>query len=115
MSSKKPKPLKPNWFHILVSLADRDRHGYAIMQEVAERTSNQVRLWPATLYGSIRSLTQEGLIEERPSHKGEDDDPRRRYYHLTRRGRHVLGAEADRLQRLVEMVRAKGIRSSEST
>lgn len=98
-------PLKPNWFHILVSLSGQERHGYGIMQEVLERTGGQLRLWPATLYGTLRKLIEEGLIEEsgeRPA--PEADDARRRYYRLTRLGRRVLVAESRRLEDLVSMV-----------
>ena len=101
-------PLKTNWFHILLSLAGEDQHGYGIMQEVLERTDGKVRLWPATLYGSLKRLIEEGLIEEsggRPAR--ELDDPRRRYYRLTRLGRRVLDAESARLQELVRILQVK--------
>jgi DNA-binding PadR family transcriptional regulator len=102
-------PLKPNWFHVLLSLANQDQHGYGIMQEVLERTSGRVRLWPATLYGTLKRLIDEDLIEEsdkRPD--AELDDARRRYYRLTRLGRRVIVAESERLEDLVRIVRAKG-------
>jgi DNA-binding PadR family transcriptional regulator len=102
-------PLKPHWFHVLLSLADGDQHGYGIMQEVLERTGGKVRLWPATLYGTIKRLTDEDLIEEsgeRPA--PELDDARRRYYRLTALGRRVLAAESRRLEDLVRIIRAKG-------
>jgi DNA-binding PadR family transcriptional regulator len=101
-------PLKTNWFHILLSLAGADQHGYGIMQEVLERTGGKVRLWPATLYGSIKRLIEAGLIEEsaeRPAR--EFDDARRRYYRLTRLGRRVLNAESERLQQLVRILQVK--------
>jgi len=101
-------PLKTNWFHILLSLASDDQHGYGIMQEVLDRTSGKVRLWPATLYGSLKRLIEEGLIEEsgdRPAR--ELDDARRRYYRLTRLGRRVLDAESERLQDLVRILEVK--------
>ena len=101
-------PLKPNWFHVLLSLADQDQHGYGIMREVLERTGGKVRLWPATLYGTIMRLIDQGLIEEsdeRPS--PEKDDARRRYYRLTRLGRRVLAAESERLEDLVRVIYAK--------
>jgi len=99
-------PLKTNWLHILISLADQERHGYAIMQDVLERTKGKVRLWPATLYGSLRRLMEAGLIEqsdERPA--AELDDARRRYYRLTPSGRRVLAAETERLDELVKAIR----------
>jgi DNA-binding PadR family transcriptional regulator len=101
-------PLKTNWFHILLSLASQDQHGYGIMQEVLDRTGGKVRLWPATLYGSLKRLIEEGLIEEsgdRPAR--EFDDARRRYYRLTRLGRRVLEAESARLQELVRILEVK--------
>jgi DNA-binding PadR family transcriptional regulator len=101
-------PLKTNWFHILLSLAGADQHGYGIMQEVLERTGGKVRLWPATLYGTIKRLIEAGLIEEsgdRPAR--EFDDARRRYYRLTRLGRRVLDAESQRLLELVRILQVK--------
>jgi DNA-binding PadR family transcriptional regulator len=101
-------PLKTNWFHILLSLAGEDQHGYGIMQEVLDRTGGKVRLWPATLYGSLKRLIEAGLIEEsdeRPAR--EFDDARRRYYRLTRLGRSVLNAESERLQELVRILQVK--------
>jgi len=101
-------PLKPHWFHVMLSLADQEQHGYGIMQEVLERTDSKVRLWPATLYGTLKRLIEEGLIEEsdeRPS--PELDDARRRYYRLTTFGRRVLAAESARLEDLVRVIRAK--------
>src|SRR6516162_885444 len=101
-------PLKTQWFHIMLSLAGGEQHGYGIMQEVLDRTSGKVRLWPATLYGSIKRLIEAALIEEsnrRP--EPELDDARRRYYRLTALGRRVLDAECDRLQELVRMIRLK--------
>src|SRR5579863_3163575 len=101
-------PLKTNWFHILLSLAGGEQHGYGIMQEVLERTGGKVRLWPATLYGSIKRLTEADLIQE-SNHRPEPelDDARRRYYRLTALGRRVLDAECERLQDLVRSIRVK--------
>lgn len=101
-------PLKTQWFHIMLTLATGEQHGYGIMQEVLDRTAGKVRLWPATLYGSIKRLIEVGLIEEsrqRPS--PELDDARRRYYRLTQLGRRVLDAECDRLQELVRTIRIR--------
>jgi DNA-binding PadR family transcriptional regulator len=101
-------PLKPHWFHVLLSLTDQEQHGYGIMQEVLDRTAGKVRLWPATLYGTLKRLIDEELIEEsaeRPA--AEVDDARRRYYKLTRFGRRVLAAESERLEDLVRVIRAK--------
>jgi DNA-binding PadR family transcriptional regulator len=101
-------PLKAQWFHIMLSLAGGEQHGYAIMQEVLNRTTGKVRLWPATLYGSIKRLIEAGLIEESDERPAPElDDARRRYYRLTRLGRRVLDAECDRLQELVRTIRVK--------
>ncbi len=101
-------PLTPAGFHILLALADGEKHGYAIMQEVAKRSQGKVRLGPGTLYGSIKRMLSEGLIEEsdeRPDPKL--DDERRRYYRLTEFGQRVAEAEAERLAGLVDAARAK--------
>jgi len=101
-------PLKTNWFHILLSLAAGEQHGYGIMQEVLDRTSGKVRLWPATLYGSLKRLIEEGLIEESSDRPARElDDARRRYYRLTRLGRRVLDAESERLHDLVRILELK--------
>jgi DNA-binding PadR family transcriptional regulator len=103
-------PLPRDTFHILVSLADRERHGYSVMLDVAERTNGALRLSPSTLYASIKRLLSQGLIEEleeRPD--PQHDDERRRYYRLTRLGRDVAVAEARRLERLLADARAMGL------
>jgi len=101
-------PLKTHWFHIMLSLAGGEQHGYGIMQEVLNRTTGKVRLWPATLYGSIKRLVEAGLIEESDERPAPElDDARRRYYRLTPLGRRVLGAECERLQELVHSIRVK--------
>ncbi len=101
-------PLKPNWFHILLALSGDEQHGYGIMQEVLERTDGKVRLWPATLYGALKRLMDEDLIEESSNRPvAEADDARRRYYRLTRLGRRVLEAESRRLEELVQAVNLK--------
>ena len=103
-------PLPRDTFHILVSLADRDRHGYSVMLDVAERTEGALRLSPSTLYASIKRLLSQELIEEldeRPD--PQHDDERRRYYRLTPLGRRVAMAEARRLERLLADARAAGL------
>src|SRR5580692_12893669 len=101
-------PLKTNWFHILLSLSGQEQHGYGIMSEVLERTSGKIRLWPATLYGTLKRLIDEGLIEESDERPAPElDDARRRYYRLTKLGKGVLDAECDRLQELVRTIRLK--------
>src|ERR1700684_3907918 len=100
-------PLKTHWFHIMLSLAGGAQHGYGIMQQVLNQTTGKVRLWPATLYGSIKRLVEAGLIEESDERPAPElDDARRRYYRLTSLGRRVLDAECERLQDLVRSIRA---------
>lgn len=101
-------PLSQPVFHILLALADRERHGYGIMQEVRTRTGGQVRLVPGTLYGAIKRLLKQRLIEEADERADPElSDERRRYYRLTEFGQRVLTAEVERLARLVEQARAK--------
>lgn len=101
-------PLKTQWFHIMLSLAGGEQHGYGIMQEVLNRTTGRVRLWPATLYGSIKRLIEAELIEESDERPAPElDDARRRYYRLTAFGREVLDAECERLQELVRAIQTK--------
>jgi DNA-binding PadR family transcriptional regulator len=101
-------PLKTHWFHILLALAGGEQHGYGIMQEVLNRTAGKVRLWPATLYGSIKRLIEADLIEESDERPAPElDDARRRYYRLTALGRQVLDAECERLQELVRTIRVR--------
>jgi DNA-binding PadR family transcriptional regulator len=101
--------LQPAVFHILMALADEDRHGYAIIQEVLARTDGEVRLSPGTLYRSIQRMLDDDLIaevSERPA--PELDDERRRYYRITKTGRTVAREEANRLAGLVRLARASG-------
>src|SRR5579862_4669212 len=105
---EKHLPLKSQWFHIMVSLASGEQHGYGIMQDVLNRTTGKVHLWPATLYGSIKRLIEADLIEESDERPApEIDDARRRYYRLTSLGKRVLDAECERLQELVHAIREK--------
>jgi len=100
-------PLKPKVLHILLAVADGPRHGYSIMQEVAERTDGQVRLWPAAMYGLLRELGKADFIVEsnvRPA--ADEDDERRRYYTLTPLGKRVLDAEVRRLEAIVHHARS---------
>ena len=106
----RPFTLSRDTFHILVSLAGDDRHGYSILQEIAERTSGEVRLSPSTLYSAIKRLLEEGLIEEleeRPDPK--HDDERRRYYRLTRAGKRAAMEEARQLEKLLSDARSTGL------
>ena len=98
-------PLKPVWFHILLTVSEQSTHGYAIRQAVESRTDGRIRLWPATLYGSIGEMEDAGLIEE--WEPGEpQDDLARRFYRPTLLGRRVLIAETKRLEDLVRLARA---------
>lgn len=101
-------PLTPAVFAILLALADQERHGYGIMQELALRTDGKLRMGPGTLYGSIKRMLADGLIRE----SGERPDPalddeRRRYYRLTDIGQRVAQAEARRLEQLVHVAQSK--------
>jgi DNA-binding PadR family transcriptional regulator len=103
-------PLPTAVFHILVALADRDRHGYSIMQDVAARTDSKVRLSAGTLYSAVRRMLEQGLIEElRASADRDSDDQRRRYYRLTPLGRRVALAEARRLRDMLSQAQATGL------
>jgi DNA-binding PadR family transcriptional regulator len=99
-------PLTPAAFHVLLALADREKHGYAVMKEVSELTDGRVRLSAGTLYGIMKRLLAEGLIEPVRS-MGEKADERRQYYRLTRLGREVAVAEAERLGQALALARAK--------
>ena len=101
-------PLKPVTFQILLSLADGERHGYAITQDIAGRTSAKMRLEPGNLYRSLRTMLDDGLIEESERRPAADlDDERRRYYRITPLGRRVAAAEVARLETLVAEAKAK--------
>src|SRR5215475_11508317 len=102
-------PLPAATFHILMALADEDRHGYAIIQDVAARTNGEIRLSAGTLYRSIQRMHEQGLIvETRDRPAPQDDDERRRYYRITEFGTHVARAEARRLAQLVKFARRSG-------
>ncbi len=106
---KRAQPLNHSEFHILVALADRERHGYGIMQEVEAHSAGKVRLGPGTLYGAIKRMLAAELIEEsarRPAAR-DDDERRRCYYRLTSLGRKIASEEADRLAALVRVAQAK--------
>jgi len=101
-------PLKSNWFHVLVCLVEGEQHGYGIMQDVLERSGGKVRLWPATLYGSLKRLIENGLIVESGARPApEFDDARRRYYKMTPLGQRVLDLESQRLRDLVSAIDAR--------
>lgn len=104
------QPLSPAVFHILMALADGEKHGYSIMKDVEGQTGGRLKLGPGTLYGSIKRMLQAGLIEE----SGERPDPaiddeRRRYYRASGLGRKVLAAESRRLEQAVETARRRQV------
>jgi len=108
MPKRKLDPLPSAAFQILLSLADEDLHGYAIMRQVEEQTGGRMRLGPGTLYSSIQVLLEEGCIEELDS-SGDPAEERRRYYRLTAGGRKLARAEAERLADLLRVARSKKI------
>lgn len=107
--------LKTPWYYILLALAAGDRHGLAIARDVHTLSESQVRLWPATLYGSLEELAQRGWIDELTGEpeRPADESERRRYYRITRAGRRVLAAETERLAALVRVARARARRGTE--
>src|SRR5258708_35996225 len=113
MRESKPDSLLPlpvPVFHLLIALADRDRHGYSIMQDATARTEGKVQLSAGTLYSSIRRMLEQGLIEElAESPDPSSTDERRRYYRLTRFGRRAAAAEVGRLTALLKQARATGL------
>jgi len=109
-------PLTPALFHVLLALADGDKHGYAILKDVSLRTGGEVRLSTGTLYGIIKRLLSDGMIEgsrQRPA--AEHDDQRRIYYHLTPLGQAVAAAEAERHEKIVALARLKKVLRSPQT
>ena len=114
MVKKKPiesfLPLTPAVFHVLLSLADGEKHGYVISKEIARRTNHEVRLSAGTLYGIIKRLLEDGFIEESDERPDFSlDDERRRYYRLTKQGVALAEAEAERMERVLAMARAKRV------
>jgi DNA-binding PadR family transcriptional regulator len=102
-------PLSVPVFHILLSLADRDLHGYGIIQDVTQRSGGDLRLTASTLYTALKRLLEAGMIEEvdEPARALEREDERRRYYRMTGYGREIAKLEAARLERAASMARAK--------
>lgn len=110
MPKRKLDPLPSAAFQILLSLADEDLHGYAIMRQVEQQTNGRMRLGPGTLYSSIQALLEDGLIEEAdPKRALASADERRRYYRLSAAGRKLARAEAERLADLLRVARVKKI------
>jgi DNA-binding PadR family transcriptional regulator len=103
-------PISPQVFHVLLSLVPGDLHGYAIIQDVLDRTDGKLRLSAGTLYGSIKRMLEQGLITElRENERPTDDDERRRYYRLTASGRDVVRTEVSRMSTLLRQARAYGL------
>lgn len=108
-------PLTPALFHVLLALADGEKHGYVISKEIARRTDNEVNLSTGTLYGIIKRLLDEEMIEESAERPDFSlDDQRRRYYRLTKFGRSVAEAEAERMERVLALARMKHVLGPEN-
>lgn len=102
--------LKPHWFQLLLALSAGPLHGTAMMEEVLERTEGEMKLWPGTLYGSLRELAARGWIREvEPPDDAPTEGGKRRFYELTAEGRGILGAEVRRLAGWVEAARSRGV------
>ena len=103
-------PLTPAVFHILLALADGEKHGYSIMQEIIAISDNTVKIGPGTLYGAIKRMLAANLIAETAERPDPAlDDQRRRYYRLTDFGERVLSAEARRLASVISVARSKRV------
>lgn len=102
--------MKTQWFHILLSLADQELHGTAIMEEVLQRTDGAIRLWPGTLYGALGELAEKGLIREVEAPDGAPTERgKRRFWGLTSEGRVILAEEVTRMEALVHLARARRV------
>lgn len=109
------EPLSLAVFHILLALAEKDRHGYGISQDVLAQTQGRIRLSPGTLYSNLKRMLEEGLIEEtRSKPDPADHDQRRRYYRLTPEGRAAAEAEVSRLEQLMRRARSLGLSAKRS-
>jgi DNA-binding PadR family transcriptional regulator len=112
MAARQPpeRPIAPAVFHILIALADEARHGYGIMQDVAARTNGKIKMSPGTLYGSVKQMLEDGLIEEVRGRRPVGDDERRRYYRITTAGREAARQEMARLADLLSQARVTSLR-----
>lgn len=109
-TQKPPRKLKPQWFHILLSLADQELHGTAIMEEVLLRTGGAIRLWPGALYGALGDMASQELIQEvEPPEGAPTEGGKRRFYAVTRTGRVALAEEVSRMEELVHLARARRV------
>lgn len=106
MTAADPSALSPAALHVLLSLGDGPRHGYAIMQDVAADSGGTIKLGPTTLYRTLRTLHEAGLISEMPAEEPAADS-RRRYYRITDAGRHAAAAQLRRLQSVIDIARTK--------
>jgi len=104
-----PDHLKPRWFQILLALASEDLHGLAIMKAVLEQTQGHMRLWPAMLYGSIKQMTEAGLIVEQESDADTSDADRRRFHGITDKGRQALSSEVERLAGYIRLAEERQV------
>lgn len=102
-------PLTPLTMAILLALADRDLHGYALMKEVEEQSDGRLAPGTGSLYAALQRLMDDGLIDESPEAPGPGDDPRRKYYRITAAGRAVARAEAERMVQVVAVARARAL------
>lgn len=110
-----PLPLTPPVFHILIALSEGERHGYAIMQDVARQTNDELQLGPGTLYGCLKRMLAAGLVQESDERPDmELDDSRRRYYRVTALGQRAVRAEAERLARAVTTAKARRLLDAEA-
>jgi DNA-binding PadR family transcriptional regulator len=103
---KEFRPLSPATFYILLVLSDEDRHGYAIMQEVARQSAGSYKLGPGTLYDNLEKLIEQGLVAEAPR-RSSKEDPRRRYYRITPHGRRVFAVEIEHLESVIRAVKLR--------
>ena len=104
-----PEAFKPQWFHILLALADQERHGYGIQRDVLDQTNGEMTLWPAMLYRSLAALAEKGLIEAVDSPQAESTDERKRYYRITVTGRQRLAREAEQLAGWIKAAQDRNI------
>lgn len=108
MGRNSPHGIKIHWFHVLVALADEDRHGNGIVRDVLERTGGQLRIWPVMLYRCLDEMMEDGLVTElTDSSERPQESERRRYFRITKKGLGVLAEETERLSQLVNVARGK--------
>ena len=108
MGRNSPHGIKIHWFHVLVALADEDRHGNGIVRDVLERTGGQLRIWPVMLYRCLDEMMKDGLVTElTDSSERPQESERRRYFRITEKGLGVLAEETERLSQLVNVARGK--------